>query len=69
MADDKLDVYYEEIFATELGLQAVVETLGEVRTLRRRRDRDKLITYCQSRVEETRQLLNHIMRDLQTRRD
>jgi hypothetical protein len=47
MADDKLDVYYEEIIATELGLQAVVETLGEVRTLRRRGDRDKLIAYCQ----------------------
>jgi hypothetical protein len=62
--NDELQVYAEEIFRTELQLQAVVETLAELRkTRKRKRQRDADLAWCQARVEETPQLLHHIMRD------
>jgi hypothetical protein len=67
--DDELQVYAEEIHHAELRLTAVVETLAHLQTTgKRERERNADLAWCEQWVEETRQLLEHIIRDQAARR-
>lgn len=63
-----LAVYSEDILRIEQQLQAVVEALAELHEVERLEQRSQHLEWCQQRVEEARQLLNSMLRDLNAAR-